>query len=130
MPAARRLLILQNGLPIAGVMQRSISINGEAIDITGDAANGWRMFDADVGLRSVDISVEGFSLDNDNTLRDMIMSPSPNLLLDNISIQYPNGDVMDGSFFFSSLEQSGASNEKLGFSATLQSSGEITITAA
>lgn len=122
MPAARRLEIRQGGTVIAGVVQKSISINGEPIDITDDQSGGWRTLDADVGRRSVDISIEGVA--TGNTLRAALLAGTPSLLLTNISVVYPNGDTITGNFFLNSLEESGPENDKLGFSASLQSSGE------
>ena len=130
MPVARRLVIAQGGTPIAGVNQKSISINGEPIDITDDQSSGWRTFDSDVGRRSVDLSIEGYAVETSSALRDALLSGTPTLLLTNISITYPNGDAITGDFFLSSLEESGPENEALSFSAEMQSSGPITFTPA
>lgn len=128
MPVARRLTISQGGSPIAGVSQKSVSINGEPIDITDDQSAGWQTFDSDVGRRSIELSIEGSVVASSSALRDALLAATPSLLLTDITITYPNGDAIAGNFFLSSLEDSGPENEKLGFSATLQSSGTMTFT--
>ena len=129
MPSARRLKIIKDGSVIAGVIQKSISIAGEPLDITDDASNAWRTFDEDVGRRSIDISIEGVASTHDNSLRTAILAQTPNLLFKDLIVEYPNGDRFQGDFWMSSLEESGPENDKLGFSATLQSSGVMTFTA-
>jgi len=128
MAAARKLVISQGGTPIAGVVQKSLSMNGEPIDITDDQSAGWRVMDSDVARRSVDLSIEGVA--TGNTFRALMLATNPVLLLTDITVTWPNGDTLTGDFFFNSLEESGPENDKLGFSATMQSSGAMVFTAA
>ena len=126
MAAARELKIRQAGTVIAGVVQKSISIAGEPLDITDDQSGGWRVLDSAVGRRSVDISIEGVA--TANGLIGRMLGSTPTLLLTDVDVVWPNGDAMSGDVFLSSLETSGPENDKLGFSATMLSSGEMTFT--
>ena len=49
--------------------------------------------------------------------------------IDDISIEYENGDTITGSFFFNSFEETGAHNDAVTFSASLQNSGAWVYTA-
>jgi predicted secreted protein len=128
MSAARDLIIQRGAVTIAIVSQKSISISGEGVEITGDTDNAWRTFDSFVGARAVDISVEGVTKDAD--LRAAILAGTPSLLMTDITATYPNGDTIAGDFWFGSFEEGGPQNDALRFSATFQSSGEIVYTAA
>lgn len=130
MPAnvGRLLKIKQGSTTIAGVRSKTITANGEPIDITTDDENGYRTLLSDPATRSLDISVEG--LTKDNTLRSAILTGSSALLLTDINIEFPNGDTITGDFFFNSHEETGNHTDAVGFTASFQSSGEWTFTAA
>lgn len=128
MAAARKLVISKNSVVLAGIITKSISIAGEALDLTDDQSGGWRVLDSEVGRRSMDISFDGVV--KDNTFRALILAGTAALLLTDITMVWPNGDAITGDFYLDSLEESGAEDEALKFSGTLKSSGEITFTAA
>lgn len=128
MSAARKLKIMDGVSVMAGVQQKSLTMNGEPIDITDDEDGGWRTLDSDVSLRSVDISVEGVT--KDTVLRAAILAASPSLLLTDISVVFPNGDTVTGDFFLTNVEEGGPHGDALKFSASFQSSGEMLYVAA
>lgn len=125
--AGRELLIKKGVSVIAGVRTKTVTINGEPIDITSDDDSGFRTLLASAGLRSIDLSVEGVT--KDATLRAIVAGVSSQLLTD-ISIEYPNGDTIDGDFYLVNIEESGEYQDALTFSASLQSSGPFTYTPA
>lgn len=122
----REFLIKRGSVVIAGVRSKSVSINGEAVDITSDDDGGYRTLLSTVGTKSMDLSVEGVSKDAD--LRDAMLSGST-LLLTDVNLEYPNGDTVSGNFFLTSFEESAPYNEATTFTASLQSSGEFTYVA-
>jgi len=129
MPAnvGRNLKIKRGGTVIAAVRNKSLSMAGEPIDITSDDDSGFRTLLAEAGQRSIDMSVEGVT--KDSVLRIAMLSGS-SLLLTDITVEWPNGDGLSGDFFLNSLEESGAYNDAVTFSGSLQSSGEYTFTPA
>lgn len=124
----RNLLVKKGSTVIAGVRSKTITGNGEPVDITTDDDSGYRTMLSDPATLSLDISVEG--LTKDNTLRSAIMTNAPSLLLTDINIQFPNGDTISGDFWFASFEEVGNHTDAVGFTATFQSSGAWTFTAA
>lgn len=121
----RLLLIKKNAVAIAAVTEKSVSINHEPIDITSDDDDGWRKLLGTVATRSVDLSVSGVA--GDTTLRTIAAGTGSQLLTD-ITLEWPNGDVLSGDFYMSSYEESGSTADKITFSAKFQSSGLITFT--
>lgn len=125
--AGRELLIKKGVSVIAGVRTKTVTINGEPIDITSDDDSGFRTLLASAGLRSIDLSVEGVT--KDATLRAIVAGVSSQLLTD-ITVEYPNGDTIEGDFYLVNIEESGEYQDALTFSASLQSSGAFTYTSA
>lgn len=127
MPAnkGRDLKIKRGTDVIAGVRTKTLTANGEPIDVTTDDEEGYRTLLSDPGIQSLDMSIEGLTKNND--LRQAVLG-SGSFMLTDINIEYPNGDTLSGSFFLTSLEESGAYNEAITFTGELQSSGEWTFT--
>lgn len=127
MPAAkgRSLLVKRNNVVIAGLRTKGVAFNGEPIDGTTDDENGYRTLLSDPGVKSVDLSIEG--LTKDATLRVAVLNGG-SLMLEDITVTYPDGGILAGDFFLASLEETGTYNEAITFSGSLQSSGEWTYT--
>jgi predicted secreted protein len=123
----RELKVLKNNVPIAGVRTKTVAIAGEPIDITSDDDLGYRTMLAEAGTYSIDLTVEGVT--KDDALRAVILTGG-SLLLQDISIEYPDGSTISGDFFLASVEDSGEFADALTFSASLQSSGAWTYSAS
>lgn len=122
-----RELIIKKGSSIicAGISNKSVTINNEPVDITNDDDSGWRAYLSKAGVKSVDISFSGVT--KNATLLDLVSGEL--ILLEEISIEFPDGSVIEGDFVFATMSQSGESGGAITFDATLNSSGEITVTA-
>lgn len=129
MPAAkgRSLLVKRGAVVIAGLRTKGVSFNGEPIDVTTDDEAGYRTLLADPGTKSIDLSIEGLTKDDD--LRVAVLNGA-SLMLTDVTITYPDGGILAGDFFLTSLEESGSYNEAITFSGSLQSSGAWTYTPA
>lgn len=134
MSAIGRLLLVKKGATkLAGLRTKSISFAGEAVDITNDDDDGFRTLLAEAGTKTLDLSVDGVA--KDELIQDIVLGGG-SLMLTDITIDFPlrSGDSaaasIAGDFFLSSFEQSGTYNDSVTFSASLQSSGEWTYTAA
>src|SRR6056297_610333 len=104
----RNLQIKQSTTVLAGVRTKGVSINREAIDITNDDDAGYRTLLAEAGQMSLDLSIDGIT--KDAVLRAAVMSAS-DITLSGITIEYPNGDAISGTFMLVSLEESGTYND-------------------
>jgi len=120
----RSLLIKKGSTVLAGMRTKGVAINGEPIDITSDDDSGYRTLLSDVGTLSVDLSIEGIT--KDDTLKALILAGGTSLMLTDITVVYPDGKSLVGNFFLNSLEETGAYNEAVTFSGSLQSSGAWT----
>lgn len=124
----RSFQVKKSGTVIAGVKNKGVTVNNEPVDITSDDDSGFRTLLADTAVSSMDISVDGVT--KDTTLRTVIMAGGTSVYLTDITLEYPNGDTITGDFYLASLEESGETKDAVNFSASLQSSGQFTYTAA
>lgn len=129
----RTLLLKKGGTKLAGLRTKSWSFNGEPIDKTNDDDAGFRSLLSDAGTKSLDISFDGIA--EDELIQDLVLSGG-SLMLTDITLEWPlrSGDTtpasLSGNFFLTSFEESGAYNDAVTFSGSLQSSEGWTYTAA
>lgn len=112
---------------IAGVTSTGLSVNNEPVDITSNDSAGFRTLLGTTGTASIDISVEGVY--TDDVLRDIAFGTATKLLTD-VTFDFANGDSLSGDFFLASFEETNPTAEATTFSASFQSSGTYTFTAA
>jgi predicted secreted protein len=124
----RAFQIKKGGVVLAGVQTKSAPITNEPIDITSDDDSGFRTYHNEAGLRSMDATFEGVV--KDTVLIELIMSGGTAAMLTDVTLNYPNGDVIAGDFFLSNLDYTGETAGALKFSGTIQSSGPFARTAA
>lgn len=121
----RLIVFTWNALPIPGVRQKGIALNGNAIDVTSDENNGWRKLLTVSAQDQVDLTISGVTksvgLKSDwfagNRTRD-------------VTLTYPDGSVLSGTFFLATFTDTGPYNDATTFSATLQSTDVVTFTPA
>ena len=114
---------------IAGLRSPSVTINGEAPDVTtADSANRFRELLAGAGVRSVEVSGSGIFQDDAaiEDLRGHVMGGTHAYL----EVVGPDWGEFAGLFHVSSLELSGDHDGEVGFTVSLASAGEITWAAA
>lgn len=122
--AGRAMRVNYNSTAIAGVRTKTVTFNGEPIDITSDDDSGWRTLLADTAaVRSVDISVEGVT--KDDILRAAWYSGS---LLEAMEVEWGDGASLTGNFHLGSYAETGATEDAVTFTATFNSSGAPTYT--
>lgn len=125
--SGRKLRVKRGSTAIAGAVTDNLTINNEPVDITDKDDAAWRTLLADVGVRSVDAEVEGVLLDS--TLIAVAVGTAANLLSAH-TIEVDGIGDFTGDFYLQSLALTGEQAEATRFTATLQSSGTITFTAA
>lgn len=112
---------------VAGARSDSITINNEPIDVTDKGDDGWRTLLADASVRSVEMSVGGM-LSGDTLIAQALGATSA--LFDDYEIRIEGIGTAAGDFFFSNIEVSAPHDGAAEFSASIQSSGVVTWTAA
>lgn len=119
----RKIVVSRAGIDLAGIREKGITLNGEAIDVTADENDGWRELLNESGEDSVDISVSGVVKGND--LKQEWFSESK---IKTTSFTWPDGGVMTGQFRLGTYTETGPYKDATTFEATFQSTGIITYT--
>jgi predicted secreted protein len=124
----RTLLVSWGGvLPanqLKGVREKSLQLNGDAINITSDDDNGWRAL-LDVGAEDqVTINVSGVT--KDEVLKADWFGGTRTKAM---QVKYANGAIIAGTFFLQSFTDTGPYNDAVTFQATFISTGIVTFTA-
>jgi predicted secreted protein len=121
----REVLLTIAGQSILGLTDKGATVNNEMVDVTDDAANGWRLLAAVPGLKTVDIPFSGI-FKNLEMLRAIMTAGSQ---IYDATLTYPDGSTITGDFGLENFSHTGSSNEAQTFDVNLVSSGEVTFTA-
>lgn len=113
------------GDTIAGVREKGIEINGEAVDVTSDENEGWRTLLSEPGQKEVTISLSGVT--KDNRLKSDWFN---NRRIQPATLTYPDGTMISGTFYLASFNETGTYNDATTFEAEVQSTGEVVYTEA
>lgn len=132
MPAGTGLLnrditITVGGATLAGVVTRDFTWTNEGIDVTDDQSNGYRTMLAKGGLRSLDLAIAG-----DTKNYELLATMNATTQMVNCVVNLGDGVTTESQLtfdaFISEFTWGGSANEKVEWSASLQSSGAITWT--
>jgi TP901-1 family phage major tail protein len=108
---------------IAGVREKGVTLNGEAVDTTSDENNGWRELLADPAQTQVDISLSGVT--KNHTLKVDWFAGNRTKYAE---IEYDDGAKISGQFYLATYSDTGVYNDAATFEASLQSTGVVTYT--
>ena len=121
---------------IGGLRSTSMTINGEAVDITSKDSNAFISSGNDKardllqggGVRSMSISASGVFTDSstENILRGFAFDGA----IQNYDLVFSDGSKIAGAFLVTSYERAGEFNGEETYSVTLESSNTITYTNA
>jgi TP901-1 family phage major tail protein len=109
---------------LGGLRSKSLSLNGEAIDITNHGSQEWRELLEGVGLNSMDVSGSGIFVDHATMAQvkaDFFARKHRRYRL----INDETGETFTAKFKLSSLELSGEHNGEKTYSLSLQSDGVV-----
>lgn len=117
------------GTTIADCRTHTFTINNEQVDITNKSSNGYRTLLEAAGTQSLSISFGGIVSDNAafETFQGYANANSINAFALG---GFGDSDYIEGSFAVSTYEITGEHNGEQTFTATLESSGAWTLTAA
>lgn len=126
----RDFAIHLDGTKIAAVTTKTATRGREAVDVTTDDEDGNRRLLPKPGTRNLDVSVEGVVTSNNWPLLRALVDNDDGFA--DITIVNPDGseEEAEDGFFVTSLEWTGESAGAVTFTASIQSSGPITITPA
>ena len=121
---------------IGGLRSTSMTINGEAVDITSKDSNAFISSGNDKardllqggGVRSMSITASGVFTDSstENILRGFAFDGA----IQNYDLVFSDGSKISGAFLITSYERAGEFNGEETYSVTLESSNTITYTNA
>lgn len=127
----RELLLKKNNTVIVGVRTKSFAFNGENINITTGEDDGKQLLLAASGEENISISFDGIA--KDDLIRDIVLGGGT-LLFTDVELEWPligggtTPATLQCNFRLSSYEESGAYNDAITFTGTLDSSGDWTYT--
>ena len=113
---------------VGGLRSSSITINDEAVDITNKDSSGNRILLPDTGVTSVSIS--GSGVFTDSTSEQQLRTNIGGAALSAMSFIVPDLGTFSGNFHIASLEYAGEYNGEATFSATFESGGAVSFSAA
>jgi predicted secreted protein len=111
---------------IGGVRTKNATVNNNPVDITNDGSNGFQELLADGGTQSVEISVDGVFVDD--AAFTTLQTTADDRTLIWYKLSFGGAGVITSKFAVRSFQLTGAHDGAQTFSATLSSSGTITIT--
>jgi predicted secreted protein len=115
----RSVKILLDGVVVAGVRTRSITIDNLAIDVTTDESNGFRELIDASGERDIKASVEGLTKDNDL----LNAAAAGAALIRYYDIQLYPDFTLSGDFRISNIQLGTEYNDAVAFTAQLDGTG-------
>lgn len=121
----QRITFEWDGEEIPGVREKGISAAGEAVNVTSDENGSWQTLLDEAGEDAVTISISGVT--KSDVLRAAWFSRDRTA---DVTLTYPNGAVIEGTFFMASYNETGPYNDATTFEAELHSNGEVTYTPA
>lgn len=125
----RVFTIKLDDVKIAAVQSKTATHAREAVDVTNDDSNGWRVLLPNPGVRSMDVSIEGVATEDNY---QVILDEWAGIVNSAITIEHADGSTATAQhgFFLGNVEISGTNDGHVAFTASLQSSGVVTITPA
>jgi predicted secreted protein len=115
---------------VAGFREKSVSLSGEAVDITNDDSDGWRQLLDAAQINAVEFSGSGVVLDG--TLRADWFSGAgaTGSRMQPAKFEYPDGATIAGNFYLQEYSETGEHDGETTFEATFLSSGAVVYTPA
>jgi len=118
--AGRTILVRQGGQVIAGIRTKTLTFEGEPIDVTSDENDGWRTLLSVYGTRGLTASVEGVV--KSHQLKIAALSQA---VMSELTFTWPDGFEVVGDFALSNYTETGAYDDAATFSCEFRSSGEL-----
>jgi predicted secreted protein len=121
--SGREILIIKGGAAIAGLQTTGVSFTAGGVDVTDKMDNGYVTYADFAGTLSFSITADGTA--KDAVVRDIFKAGGSFLLTDTV-IQWDDAESWACDLWISDYSETGAHNEDVKFSITLNSSGAWT----
>jgi predicted secreted protein len=119
----RKILITWDDVEIAA-RTKTITFNGEPLDVSDDRSDGWReLLATEIGESALTISFEGLYKGSTLRLKNNTEAEAT-ISMPGAGVPLGEGDIT-GMFVLTGFEVTGEYNDAVTFSAELRSSGEI-----
>lgn len=118
--AGRTIIVRQGGEQIAGIRTKTLTFEGEPIDVTSDENDGWRTLLSTYGTRGLTASVEGVT--KSHQLKVAALSQQ---VITELTFTWPDGFEVIGDFALANYAETGEYTDAATFSCEFRSSGEL-----
>lgn len=112
--------------PIVAQRSASMTIDGEAVDVTSRDDAGWRKLIAGAGVAKVSIKAEGIV--DSAALQTTLMTRAMTMTVNPYTMTFANGDTLTGDFQLTQYEAKGEYNGTQTYAMTWESAGALTLT--
>lgn len=126
----RELTIDWDSTTLVGVRSRGANMQNSLVDITNDDDSGWRTLLATPGMKMVDVPVAGITSDEVLIAEFFNSSVTGETLQINLPSSLASPGNISGTFMLADIEITGEHDGAVEFTATMNSSGEVTYTAS
>lgn len=121
----RAIQLTWKGQQVAGVREKGLTLNGEAVDVTSDEDGGWRTTLDESAENSIDLSLSGVTKSS-KLKQDWLTNQKSGVVV----LTYPDGSILSFNAFMGNFTETGAYNDATTFELTLNSNGQPTYTPA
>lgn len=121
----REFKIKRNGVTIAGMRTKTVTINGTPVDVTTDDDDGFRRLLEKSGEKQIDLSIEGILKDDELV---EALAATGGVLIEQCELEFVSGAKIIGDFRLNSIELGFPYNDATTFSGEMQSTGPWTMT--
>jgi predicted secreted protein len=119
----RKVVLLWDGTRIPGVREKSLSLNGEPVNITSNENHGTQALLSEDQETSVTIELSG--LTKSDVLRKA-KAAGRSALTESVTITYDDGAIISGIFRLGGYSEGKPYNDAVTFKGTLKSTGPVT----
>lgn len=114
-----------NAMPVLGVREKSLTVNGEPVNVTSDEDDGVQILLSEDAETSVQIELSGVT--KDAVFKEAKLAGGASLQ-STAELTYTDGGVLSGTFQLGPYSEGQPYNEAVTFTATLMSTGAVTYT--
>lgn len=121
----RKVAFTWESSPVLGVREKSLTVNGEPVNVTSDEDDGVQVLLAEDAETSVQIELSGVT--KDAIFKEAKLAGGASLQ-GTASLTYTDGGVLSGTFQLGPYSEGIPYNEAVTFTQTLMSTGAVTYT--
>lgn len=126
----RQLVFDWDSTTLVGVQSKTMNMQNELVDVTTDDDAGWRTLLADPGMKMLSVDISGVTSDEVLIAEYFNSSVTGETMAATLPTSLASAGSVSGTFMVESLSYEANHDGSVNFSATFQSSGEITYTAS